>query len=71
VTLHISLIFQSTLQSVVTDIIASDLDLEVDPSRLSNPDQLPTNRLNLRTVVRQVWGRIANSHSNFPFQVGT
>eukprot|EP00095_Tigriopus_kingsejongensis_P009722 maker-scaffold748_size102973-snap-gene-0.12 protein:Tk09722 transcript:maker-scaffold748_size102973-snap-gene-0.12-mRNA-1 annotation:"probable ras gtpase-activating protein isoform x2" len=60
---------QSTLQSVITEIILSDVDLEVDPIKVNNPEELEVHRANLQTAVKQVWSRIAKSYSYFPIQL--
>lgn len=61
---------QSTLQGVVTEIILSDeVDLEVDPIKVNDPEALRHHRVNLRTVVKQVWSRISMSYSYFPIQL--
>ena len=61
---------QGTLQSVVNEIIAGDLDLEIDPVRVVEGQlQLARNRERLGAVVRQIWSRIANSHADFPDQL--
>ncbi len=60
---------QATLQPVVQEIVSSEeVDLEVDPVKvgdLSGAD-LQQHRANLRTAVKQVWSRVAGSHSYFP-----
>lgn len=61
---------QSTLHSVVTEIILSEVDLEIDLNKVgNNPEALLTHRANLRTVVKQVWSRISMSYSYFPIQL--
>ena len=75
---------QGTLQSVVNEIIAGHdgggLDLEVDPVRVTVAHaaehgaggqqlQLARNRERLGGVVRHVWARIADSHTEFPEQL--
>ena len=60
----------STLQTVIVDIIgASDLDLEIDPIKVSSAEILSLNRQNLLNVVRQIWNRIVKSHAYFPVQL--
>ena len=70
---YIKLVGQSylrgTLQSVVNDIIASDIDLEVDPVRLGSRELLARQRERLGAVVRQIWSRVAASHAHFPEQL--
>ena len=60
---------QSTLQSVITEIILSEVDLEIDPIKVNSIDSLSQHRQNLKTVVKQVWSRISKSHSYFPIQL--
>ncbi|TRY78202.1 hypothetical protein TCAL_13221 [Tigriopus californicus] len=60
---------QSTLQNVITERLLNDQDLEVDPIKVSDPDELRTNRANLQKAVKQVWSRIAKSYSYFPIQL--
>lgn len=59
----------STLHSVLTEIILSEVDLEIDPVKVRDPEALNQHRANLRTVVKQVWSRIAKSYSYFPIQL--
>jgi len=60
---------EDTLRSTLNDILNSDLDLEVDPIKVSNSDMLHSHRQDLRNVVTIVWKRIANSHSIFPVRL--
>jgi len=60
---------RSTLQSVVNEIITSEVDLEVDPVKVTtalDAEELAKRRANLRTAVKQVWSRVAKSYSYFP-----
>ena len=57
---------EDTLRSTLHDILNSELDLEVDPIKVNNPDLLYSHRQDLRNIVSIVWKRIANSHSLFP-----
>jgi len=60
---------EDTLRSTLIDILNSDLDLEVDPIKINNPDILRSHRQDLRNIVSIIWKRIANSHSIFPVQL--
>lgn len=60
---------EDTLRSTLLDILASDLDLEVDPVKVSSPDLLYSHRQDLRNIVSIVWKRISGSHSLFPVQL--
>jgi len=60
---------EDTLRSTLNDILHSDLDLEVDPVKVSNADILFSHRQDLRNVVTIVWKRISNSHSLFPVRL--
>ncbi len=61
---------RSTLQNVVNEIILSDVDLEVDPTKINDDDEeLTRRRSNLKTVVKTVWGRISKSQGQFPPQL--
>lgn len=60
---------QDTLQGVIREILCSEMDLEVDPVKVNNPESLNVHRQNLRTVVKQVWNRISKSYSYFPIQL--
>ena len=64
---------QDTLHSVLAEIIHSEMDLEIDPVKVTSmgstaaaAEALTLHRTNLTRVVRQVWNRIANSHALFP-----
>ena len=60
----------STLQTVIGDIIReTELDLEIDPIKVSSAEVLSLHRQNLLAVVRQVWNRIVKSHAYFPIQL--
>ena len=57
---------EDTLRSTLSDLLASDLDLEVDPVKVASNEVLHSHRQDLRNVVTIIWKRIANSHSIFP-----
>lgn len=60
---------EDTLRSTLSDLLASDLDLEVDPVKVPNNEVLHSHRQDLRNVVTIIWKRIANSHSLFPVRL--
>jgi len=60
---------EDTLRSTLSDLLASDLDLEVDPIKVSSNELLHSHRQDLRNVVTIIWKRIANSHSIFPVRL--
>ncbi len=60
---------QDTFQTVINELLTSDMDLEIDPVKVSNSYVLSMHQQSLTTVVRQVWNRIAKSHSYFPIQL--
>jgi len=59
---------KSTLQKVLERLIvtAQDLDLELDPSRTSSPEELQRNALQLRVVTKVFIDDICNSAPNIP-----
>ena len=60
---------EETLKSCLQDILARDIDLEVDPIKVNNNEVLNSHRQDLRSIVTIVWRRIANSHSFFPVRL--
>jgi RAS protein activator-like 2 len=60
---------EDTLRSTLSDLLASDLDLEVDPVKVASNEMLHDHRQNLKNVVNIIWKRIANSHSIFPVRL--
>jgi len=61
---------RETLTRFVTDIVSSktsnDIDLEVDPGRVSNLQNLERNQITLRLLCEKIWVEIQQSHSLFP-----
>ncbi|CAF3592828.1 unnamed protein product [Adineta steineri] len=61
---------RETLTKFVTDIVSSktsnDMDLEVDPGRVSNVQNLERNQTTLRLLCEKIWLEIQQSHSLFP-----
>jgi len=60
---------EDTLRSTLQDILAKDLDLEIDPVKVASAEVLSQHRAELRSVVTLIWRRIANSHSIFPVRL--
>uniref|UniRef100_A0A182QQY8 Ras GTPase-activating protein n=1 Tax=Anopheles farauti TaxID=69004 RepID=A0A182QQY8_9DIPT len=58
---------QDTLSVPIAEIIASDRDCEVDPTKVSG--SLSRQQQALRRAVKSVWIAIAESSRNFPFQL--
>jgi len=60
----------STLQTVISDILSQqELDLEIDPIKVSSNEVLSLHRQSLYALVRQVWHKIVKSHAYFPWQL--
>lgn len=59
---------KSTLQKVVERLMltSNDLDLELDPARVSSPDELQKNALQLRIVAKVFIDDICSSTANMP-----
>ncbi|CAF1179254.1 unnamed protein product [Adineta ricciae] len=61
---------RETLTRFVTDIVSSktsnDIDLEVDPGRVSNVQNLERNQITLRLLCEKIWLEIQQSHLLFP-----
>ncbi|KAI0485819.1 GTPase [Xylaria cf. heliscus] len=59
---------KTTLQKVVTKLMqtSQDLDLELDPSRLSSPEELQKNAMQLRVVAKVFIDDICASSVNIP-----
>ena len=61
---------RETLTRFVTEIVSSktsnEMDLEVDPGRVSNLQHLERNQLTLRLLCEKIWIEIQQSHSTFP-----
>lgn len=64
------------LQSVVRPLIVqlmkcNDKDFEVDPARLSDPEKLQRNQLNLLELVQAFYSAILGSLPSLPLQLRT
>lgn len=59
---------KDTLQNVVERLMmtAKDLSLELDPARVSSPEELQTNANNLQIVARVFIDNICGSSSSIP-----
>ncbi len=59
---------KTTLQTVIERLVDSveDLDLELDPSRTSSPEELERNAIQLRVVTKAFLDDITNSSANVP-----
>ncbi|XP_066993594.2 ras GTPase-activating protein raskol [Anabrus simplex] len=60
---------QETLGEVVTAVLDSGHDCEVDPLKVASVAALPRQQHNLRAAVEMVWSRILSSHSSFPVEL--
>lgn len=57
---------QETLGSLVTHVLTSGLDCEVDADKMSNSAALQKQQQNLRSAVEMAWSKILSSHTYFP-----
>lgn len=57
---------QETLGSLVTHVLASGQDCEVDSDKMPNSAALQKQQQNLRAAVEMAWTKIVSSHSYFP-----
>ncbi len=61
---------RETLTRFVTDIVSSknpnEFDLEVDPDRVANIQNLERNQITLRLLCERIWSEIQQSHISFP-----
>jgi hypothetical protein len=61
---------RETLTRFVNDIVSTknsnDVDLEVDPGRVSNLQNLERNQITLRLLCEKIWIEIQQSHLLFP-----
>ena len=55
-----------TLSDIVRSIIETNHDLEIDPSKVTNPNSLQANREELIQILHLVCGRVFNSCNHFP-----
>ncbi|CAL4149516.1 unnamed protein product [Meganyctiphanes norvegica] len=58
-----------TLKQVITDIVETGHDCEVDPMKISQISLLQKQQENLLSVVKMTWSRILNSHPFFPMEL--
>lgn len=57
---------RETLQSFICELLDSDEDCEVDPTKLAPGANLPVNQAVLVKMVRKVWMDILMSWNRFP-----
>lgn len=56
----------STLGELVSSMLGSGVDCEVDPLKAGGGAALSRNQLNLRNAVETTWARVLSSHTTFP-----
>lgn len=56
----------STLGDLLTSMLASGIDCEVDPLKVGSSIALAKQQANLRNTVETTWARILASHTSFP-----
>lgn len=56
----------TTLGDLVTGVLTSGVDCEVDPLKVPGSPTLAKQQANLRNTVETTWARILASHTNFP-----
>jgi len=59
-----------TLDSAIRLLLDPNIDCEVDPKKIQNPDNLAANQESLLKFVHMVWYRIVNMEQQFPRYVG-
>ncbi|XP_024080981.1 probable Ras GTPase-activating protein isoform X2 [Cimex lectularius] len=59
----------NTLGELVTNVLSSGVDCEVDPLKVGSAPQLAKQQANLRNTVETTWARILASHTNFPLEL--
>lgn len=61
---------RETLTRFVLEIVSSknlnEMDLEVDPDRVANIQNLERNQITLRLLCERIWSEIQQSHTTFP-----
>lgn len=60
---------QDTLGDLVTEVLSTQMDCEVDPLKVVNFGSLEKQQQNLRSAVQKAWNRILESHVNFPLEL--
>ncbi|KAK6637118.1 hypothetical protein RUM43_010792 [Polyplax serrata] len=60
---------QETLGSLVTHVLSSGQDCEVDSDKMSNSAALQKQQQNLRGAVEMAWSKILSSHAYFPTEL--
>ncbi|XP_066906311.1 ras GTPase-activating protein raskol isoform X4 [Halyomorpha halys] len=59
----------STLGDLLTSMLASGIDCEVDPLKVGSSIALAKQQANLRNTVETTWARILASHTSFPSEL--
>ncbi|XP_073970020.1 ras GTPase-activating protein raskol isoform X4 [Rhodnius prolixus] len=59
----------TTLGDLVTGVLTSGVDCEVDPLKVPGSPTLAKQQANLRNTVETTWARILASHTNFPSEL--
>ncbi|CAH1402957.1 unnamed protein product [Nezara viridula] len=59
----------STLGDLLTSMLASGIDCEVDPLKVGSTIALAKQQANLRNTVETTWARILSSHTSFPSEL--
>lgn len=60
---------QELLKPLIIPLLDKQINYEVDPSRLTNKDDLEPNRKNLIALTEKVFDAIINSSEKFPPQL--
>jgi RAS protein activator-like 2 len=56
----------NTLGELVTEVLSSGVDCEVDPLKVGSAATLAKQQANLRNAVENTWAKILASHTSFP-----
>jgi hypothetical protein len=60
---------KQTLSDIVKSIIDTTQDFEIDPSKVTNPNNLQANREEFIQNLHLVCGRVFNSCNHFPYEL--
>ncbi|VVC33813.1 Hypothetical protein CINCED_3A000489 [Cinara cedri] len=58
-----------TLSELVSNVMQTGFDCEVDPLKAGSASNLAKQQANLRNAVETTWNRILSSHTSFPFEL--
>ncbi|XP_025413430.1 probable Ras GTPase-activating protein isoform X6 [Sipha flava] len=58
-----------TLSELVSSVMQTGFDCEVDPLKAGSASNLAKQQANLRQAVETTWNRILSSHTSFPFEL--